>query len=96
LRSTLESISALRRVRTRSSDDEEVDGNANGGWVRVDGVASSSQVAEGKGTDTASKETRLFGEERRGRVGLALTTSEEDAVVLEEREDARIRLAMVM
>lgn len=96
LRSTLESISAFRRARNRSSGVEEEDVRGNDGLVRVDGVASSSQVAEGRGTEVASNETRLLLDDSRGRLALNLPASDEEEVAVEESDDARTRVAMLV
>jgi len=95
-RLTLESISDFRRARSRSPE-LEASGMGKGGVVRVEGLANSSQVADGRGTEMASNETRLFDEDRRGRVGLNFMGSEfEEEVAVEEREEARARVAMVI
>jgi len=66
-------------------------GKGKGGAVAmVEGVANSSHGAEGRGTEVASKETRLLEDERRGRMAL-VGVEEEVAVLLEEREEARTR-----
>lgn len=63
-------------------------GSGNGGLAKVAGLASSSHVAEGRGTEVASKETRLCGEERRGREALPDLVEVEE---VEERDEARGR-----
>jgi len=67
----------------------------NGGLSRDAGLASSSQVAEGRGTEVASKETRLLWKLNLGLEALVLGRSAvEDEVLWEEREDARGRESM--
>jgi len=55
--------------------------------------STSSNATVGRGTDTASKETRLLCDESLGRWGLTLAPSEPEVVtvMVEEREDARAR-----
>lgn len=61
----------------------------------VEGVANSSQVADGRGTEVASKETRLLAEPRRGRMGLvASLTPTEDPDEEEDWEEVRVRVAI--
>ena len=70
-----------------------------GGLTREAGLASSSQVVEGRGTDGASKETRLFWQDSLGRVALTIPDSipeDDEDVPLEEREEARTRDAIVI
>ena len=95
LRSTVESISDFLSAFPRWLGR----GKANGGEVAtVEAVANSSQVAEGRGTEVASKETRLFCEPRRGRMAFfwTRTTSELEEEPVEERDEARARVAIVI
>lgn len=60
-------------------------GKGKGGAVAiVEGVANSSHVAEGRGMEMASNETRLAGDGRGDEV-------EVEELLLDEREEARTR-----